>query len=269
MPASSSPFSRRTFLSRKSTIFVEVGRPGGAVDEGDAVEQERRGEAAQDEVLHPRLLALDAPQLAGRHHVEREGERLEAEEEHDEIVGRRHDHAARGGHQHQRVDLGPVELDAAEVVVEEQRGDEHGHADDEGEEEREAVEADRAADQALGPVVLHVVPQQDGERRRDAGDDGGEDGVAAAGPAPGQERRQHHQDEPAADQREQGRERVPLDLGPDERRRGLGQHDVSRSRSPDRGRARARRSRSCPRRGRSGARRWARCGRASASGRRR
>ena len=32
-----------------------------------------------------------------------------------------------------------------------------------GDEQREAVEADRAADQALGAVVLHVVPEQDGE----------------------------------------------------------------------------------------------------------
>ena len=72
MPASSSASLRSTgiVLSNAVTISDEVRRAGRAVDEGDAVEEERRREAAEDEVLHPALLALRAAPVAGGQHVE-------------------------------------------------------------------------------------------------------------------------------------------------------------------------------------------------------
>ena len=59
------------------------------------------------------LFAL-AP-VAGGEHVERERQRLETEEQHDQIVGRRHHDAADGGDQEQGVDLGAVEAVAAQM----------------------------------------------------------------------------------------------------------------------------------------------------------
>ena len=72
-------------------------RAGGAVHEGDAVEQEGGGERAQHEVLEAGLLRLHPAQVHGRQHVHRDREGLEAEEQHDEVVGHGHDDAAGAG----------------------------------------------------------------------------------------------------------------------------------------------------------------------------
>ena len=76
--------------------------------------------------------------------------------------------AADRGQQVQGVDLGPVEVLAAEVArrvssatraTETQIGDRHEH--------RERVERERAADERDGAVVADVVPLDDGEHDGD------------------------------------------------------------------------------------------------------
>ena len=84
----------RTLRARKAAISAEVRRARGAVGEGDAVDEDRRGERAEDEVLHRRL--ADAASRAGRTRRARRGDRedLEAEEDEDQVVRRRHEHRA-------------------------------------------------------------------------------------------------------------------------------------------------------------------------------
>ena len=117
-----------------SEMFVV---PTGAVDQGDAVEEERRREAAEHEVLDAGLLALSAlRRLLAASTYKRERQRLEAEEQHDQVVGRRHHDAADRGDQVQGVDLGPVVGLAAQVVVGQERHEQQGDADRDRQEHR-------------------------------------------------------------------------------------------------------------------------------------
>ena len=59
----------------------EVGAAGSAVHHRDAVEEERRREATEDEVLDATLLALDSPAMTGRHHVQSDRQDLQTEEQ--------------------------------------------------------------------------------------------------------------------------------------------------------------------------------------------
>ena len=56
----------------------QASRPGSPVEQGHAVEQERRGEGPQHEVLERRLLGLDAPQVQGGQHVHGDGQDLQS-----------------------------------------------------------------------------------------------------------------------------------------------------------------------------------------------
>ena len=72
----------------------QAGGTGGPVDQGDPVEQEGRGEGPEHEVLDGRLLGLDPPEVHGRQDIDGDGKHLEAQEQHDQIVGRGHDNPA-------------------------------------------------------------------------------------------------------------------------------------------------------------------------------
>ena len=82
-------------------------RAGVAVEQRDAVQEERRGERAEQEVLERRLLG-EQPPAAGQpaQQVERQREHLERDEHRQQVVGgREQQHAADREHQ-QREDLG-------------------------------------------------------------------------------------------------------------------------------------------------------------------
>ena len=195
----------------------QVRGAGGAVHERHAVEEEGRREGAEHEVLDRRLLRPDVTAVAGGQHVEGDRQRLEPQEQHDHVVGHRHDHAAQGRQQDQRVDLGPVLALAPQVLVEEQRRERGGHRHGEREEQREVVERHGAGHERGRTVTAHVVPQEHGEhgRRRRGGH--GHEGEAAPGPAIARERRAHQQRQAAAEQHEQRRQAVPVDARPLER----------------------------------------------------
>ena len=72
-----------------------AGRAGGAVDERDAVEQERRGERAEQEVLQRGLAGVQPLLEEPGQHVERQRHELEGQEHHDQVVGRGQQHHAR------------------------------------------------------------------------------------------------------------------------------------------------------------------------------
>ena len=72
----------------------EVGRPCCAVNQSDAVDEDGRGERAEDEVLHGGLARFTAPRVHPREDVERDRHDLEGDEDEDQVVGRGHEHCA-------------------------------------------------------------------------------------------------------------------------------------------------------------------------------
>ena len=201
----------------------QVGGPGGAVDHGDAVEEERRREAAEDEVLEAGLLGLRPLPVEGGQGVDGDRQRLEGQEQHQQVVGHGHEHAARGRQEHEDVQLGPVEALAPQVVVGEERAEDHRRADHEDDEHPEAVDADGAPGGGEGAVgridaepadlgpALDLAPERDGGGHGGAGDDHGVDGVdALEGLAP-QQRRERQQQDGAEGQHDDGPQRRPVD----------------------------------------------------------
>ena len=84
---------------------AQVGRAGRAVGERDPVEQYRRGERSQQEILHRRLVRGFGVAAVTGQDVERDREDLDAEKERDQIEGLREEHHARGAEEDQRVIL--------------------------------------------------------------------------------------------------------------------------------------------------------------------
>ena len=103
-------------MARNCRDAGEVGRAGRAVDERDAVEEHRRRERAEQEVLEAGLLRREAPAVERGEHVQRDRQDLERQEDRDEVVGRRHQHHAGGRAEHQREVLGPLEVLALQVA---------------------------------------------------------------------------------------------------------------------------------------------------------
>ncbi len=89
---------------------AQADRAGVAVEQGEAVEEERRREGAEQEVLHRGFLRQQAPP-AGQpgEQVERQREHLQRHEHHQQVVrGREEHHAAeREAHQRERLGLHP------------------------------------------------------------------------------------------------------------------------------------------------------------------
>ena len=74
---------------------VEVGGAGGAVHEGDPVQEEPGGEGPEQEVLERRLARLEAVAEEPGEHVQRDRHDLQPEEDHDQVAGGGHQHHAR------------------------------------------------------------------------------------------------------------------------------------------------------------------------------
>ena len=127
---------------------VQVRRAGGAVDERDAVEQERRGERAEEEIFHRRLARGELPLEHARQDVERERHQLEGQEHDDQVAGGGQQHHAGRREEHQRPVLARLGAGAAQVVHREQHDEGAGVADDHVEEQREVVEHDHVAERA-------------------------------------------------------------------------------------------------------------------------
>ncbi len=158
----------------------EVRGARGSVGKRHSVQEKRGREAAEHEVLERRLLRLQASGMAAREDVQRDRERLESEEQHDEIVRRRHHDAADGGEQQEGVDLTAIEVFTAEGVVGDEGREENRTRDRDSEEDREPVEPQRATRERAGSVLADVVPQKEPDRDRRQRDDTREDRVGAA-----------------------------------------------------------------------------------------
>ena len=149
-------------LGEERGDLVDAGRPGGPVDQGDAVQEDGRREGAEHEVLHGRLARLAAAAVVPGHHVERQRQDLETEEDDQEIVRLGHDHGPCRREQDQDVELRTVESFALQVAVGDQRSQDDGTADEQHEEDREAVEVEGVADRDDGLLVIDdSAPQPD------------------------------------------------------------------------------------------------------------
>ncbi len=222
---------------------AEVHRPGEAVGERDAVEEEGGGERAEHEVLERGLLA-EQPAAAGQaaEEVQRQREHLEGHEHGDQVAGGREQHHAEDGEQQQRVDLGVVEAGglalglgagecggltgerrdpALDLALGEQQAATQGEQQDQAPEEHaRPVDHDGAhrADDAAGAVrALAVLLQLVGDRdRRGHGEHDAADGQRRLDQEPvlaGHERLDQHAEAGHGEDDEQRREVAVLDRG--------------------------------------------------------
>src|SRR4030042_1184165 len=70
----------------------EGGAPGGPIEHGHAEEQKGAGERPQDEVFQGRLIGAQVFPEEARQDVDRDGHDLEAQEDHDQVGPRSHEH---------------------------------------------------------------------------------------------------------------------------------------------------------------------------------
>ncbi len=189
----------------------QVRRPGGPVGQRDAVDEDGRGEAAQDEVLERRLAGCGALVVEGGQHVQGEGEDLEAEEDDDQVVGHPHHHGAGGREHRQHVELRAVRAFPAQVAVRHERGEQHGDGDQHGDEHAEAVHDDGVFDVGVRAVLLHVVPLPERDAERAARDDDRGDGAHAYPQRLAHQRGQAEQDDGAADHDDGRQDGEPAD----------------------------------------------------------
>ena len=212
MPASSVPFSNSVFCARKSRDAGERRGAGPAVHERDPVEEDRRRERAEHEVLHAGFERAQPAAVEGGEHVQRDRERLERDEHDDEVVGRgHHEHAGRREQQEREV-LGSREAFAPQVLAREQERHGRREHDDDAEEHGEAVDAHHPRHGRDRAVVADVHPlpgegaaggEQSPDRQRECD---------ARGPGSVAQQGAEQDDEDArADEREHRGDREPVD----------------------------------------------------------
>jgi hypothetical protein len=139
---------------------IEPGGAGDAVDEGDAVEKERRRERTEHEILEGAFAADRRVTADAGQHIDGQRQHFESEENHQQIGGGRHQHHAGQGEQHQCVILTArqiLPLDHRTRDRQREQADENQHA---GDEQAEVV---RRHHPEAGGVA---VPEQHGGNRR-------------------------------------------------------------------------------------------------------
>ena len=138
----------------------EVGRARPAVEEREAVEDGRRADRADHQVLEARLQrALRAPGR-GAEDVERDREQLERDEERDQVLGLRDQRHAENRAEQERVEGAEARFLGGGLADGEDDRDRRSQAGDQGRREAEGVEPQRPGDQ-----VLVRPPLPDRERR--------------------------------------------------------------------------------------------------------
>jgi len=202
-------------LGERGVDAGEVGVAGGAVEQRAAVEEQRGGEGAEQEVLHGGLRAARRAAAEAGEGVDAERHGLEPEEEREQIPRGGEDDRADRGEGEERVELAAVELVLGQVAAGEERGEAAAQAEEEREEEREAVD-DQVGRGVAEAVELVGADEPHGDRRGRAREerDGGAEGEIGRGAAladvallpPVREGLGHHQEETADDDDEERRE---------------------------------------------------------------
>ncbi len=144
--------------ARNCEIPVSEVVPVAPYDERDPVQEDRRRERAEHEVLDAGFLRAQPAAVECGEHVQRNRQHLEREEHDDQVVRGGHDDHAEAGEEHQREVLGRFELLATQVGDGHQQR-ERGRDDDEDPEvHAEAVDAHHARHRADRTVVTDVDP---------------------------------------------------------------------------------------------------------------
>jgi len=187
---------------------LEAGRSRGAVEQRRAEEQDRRGEAAEQEVLHRAFGGARAVAAEGDEAVRAERERLERHEEREQIRGAAEHHRAEHREEQDEIELATLEAVLVEVAAGEQGRERAATADGHVDEEREPIEREVAAERQL--LRRRVVPEREREARAHEQD---EEGHQPEVRALFHERIDEHHDEAGAghpDERGKGRERAEV-----------------------------------------------------------
>ena len=194
----------------RSRDGVELHRPRGPVDEREAVQERRRPDRADHEVLEPRLERGGATQLGRAQHVERDREQLDSDEQRDQVGGLgEHDHAGDRPEQ-QGVVLAVAGLAGGDRADRQRHADQPGHVEEHREAERERVDRERALDDRR---LLARLPDPDRESDRREERDRGQRGHERVADEAGAQEADHQDDDGAAHERHQRRERLVVDLG--------------------------------------------------------
>ena len=160
-------------LGQEVADLAQVGRPGGSIGQSDAVDEHRRGESTEEEVLEGCLSRFPAQRVEGGQHIEGDRQDLKGQEDHHEVVGLGHHDGPRRRGECQDVVLGGGDALTHEVGVTDHGGDQQSRDDRDGHEGGEAVHRDRRGDGDARPVGLHMEPLNDaGDQRRSTGDEG-------------------------------------------------------------------------------------------------
>ena len=156
--------------------FAEVHRAGGAVNPGDAVNEEAGAERAEDEVFHAGFERADVAAHVGDEDVEGDGDEFERDEGSGEILGGGEEHHAGAGEDGQGVVFAGAVFRAGmigeagedfPVIDGEQHDEDRG---DEGEdlvEAGEGIEVDRNSTAATWPSGVGFRVGADGEGGED------------------------------------------------------------------------------------------------------
>ncbi len=155
----------------------QVGGTGGAVGKCNAVDEDGRGEAAEDEVLERRLTRGGEVVVERREHIEGDGEDLQTQKDDDQVVGRAHQHGARSRDQSQDMEFRSGDALTGEIAIGDQRREEHGGRHHHGNERAEAIHHDGMGDVGVRPMGPHIGPLPYGDAERTAGNDHAADGA--------------------------------------------------------------------------------------------
>ena len=148
--------------------LVEVGRSRRAVDERQPVEQRRRPERADDQVLEARLERSCAADRRPAQHVERHRQQLERDEERDQVLRLCEQRHAEHRRQQQRLEVavpGSTSGGGGRVAPRHRDADRGREHRDQRRGEAQLVEAQRTRDQVLaGPPLPDAEAGGSGER---------------------------------------------------------------------------------------------------------
>ena len=196
----------------------EGGGAGRAVHQRHAVEEDRRREGAEHEVLDAGFLRREAAAVECHQHVERDRQRLERHEHDDQVVGRGHDDHRRGRQRQHREVFGDLEARGPDVADGEQQGQEQRGDDEDAEEHRERVDVHHRRQGDDGAVVAEMAPLPGQHRAgRDGAGERDDDRDRLDRRARAQHRAQQHDQHAGAREREDGRDAQPVDAGRDDR----------------------------------------------------
>ncbi len=140
----------------------EIGRSRRAIDQRGAVDEDRRGEAAQQEVLERSLVRGRTVSIETDQHVKPDGENLQPEEDDDQVVGLNHQQRTRTGGQRQDVKVSPGDALAPRPVVSHEGRQQHRASDGHVAHHRETVQHHGVRHAGRRSVVGDVVPLEEG-----------------------------------------------------------------------------------------------------------